>query len=697
MRPDRLNPLFAPLQSLAGIGPKILVHYNRLLDPSQGDARIIDLLLHLPRGAIDRRVKSNLAQSVVGEEGTFKVRVIETRFGLRTRAPSRIVVEDDSGDLTLVFFNAEKARLESMLPKGAIRYVSGKIELFDGMRQMVHPDRVLDENAYSRLPPYEPVYPLTDGLTQRGIGRAVNEALLKIPDLAEWQDEEFIKRKNWPSFKAALSSLHRPQTVDDVSPLAPSRLRLAYDELLASQLALQLMRAKMKRDRGTSRIGDGALIAHIRNALPFTLTKGQEQALADIRSDLASPERMLRLVQGDVGSGKTVVALLAMTSAIEAGYQAALMAPTEILARQHYERLTPIATQAGLKTALLTGRDKGPARKAVLDGLADGTLHLAIGTHALFQDAVAFKSLGLAVIDEQHRFGVHQRLALSRKGGAVDVLVMTATPIPRTLVLTYFGDMDVSIIRDKPSGRQPIETRALSIERLDDIANSLKRALDNGQRIYWVCPLVAENEELDLAAAEDRADSLRKLYGADVGLVHGQMKSIEKDQAMTDFASGKTRILVSTTVIEVGVDVPEASIIIIEHAERFGLSQLHQLRGRVGRGAAKSSCVLLYGPLGEAGRTRMETMRRTEDGFEIAEEDLRLRGEGDILGTRQSGLPDFKLTVPEKHSELLEAARDDAKLILSRDEKLKSPRGEAVRNLLYIFEKDAAIGLIRAG
>ncbi len=697
MRPERLNPLFASLGTISGIGPKILAHYNRLLEPASREARIIDLLLHLPRGAIDRRVKSNLANAVVGEDGTFKVRVLEHRFGARSRAPSRILVEDDSGDLTLTFFNADKARLESMLPKGAIRYISGKLELFDGMRQMVHPDRVLDENAYNRMPPYEPVYPMTAGLTQRGVGRAASDALSKIPDLAEWQDEEFIKRKNWPSFKAALTTLHRPSSLEDVAPLAPSRLRLAYDELLASQLALQLMRAKMKRDRGTSRVGDGTLTARVRAALPFTLTKGQEKALDEIRADLASPERMLRLVQGDVGSGKTIVAFLSMTSAIEAGYQAALMAPTEILARQHYERLAPLAEQAGMTIALLTGREKGSTRKTVLEGLADGTIQIAIGTHALFQDTVEFSKLGLAVIDEQHRFGVHQRLALSRKGDAVDVLVMTATPIPRTLVLTYFGDMDVSIIREKPAGRKPIETRALPLERLDEVANSLKRALETGQRIYWVCPLVAENEELDLAAAEDRADSLRKLYGAHVGLVHGQMKATEKDQAMSDFASGITRILVSTTVIEVGVDVPEATIMIIEHAERFGLAQLHQLRGRVGRGAAKSSCVLLYGPLGETGRARMETMRRTEDGFEIAEEDLKLRGEGDVLGTRQSGLPDFKLAVPEKHVELLEAARDDAKLILARDEKLKTPRGEAVRNLLYLFEKDTAIGLIRAG
>ena len=697
MRPERLNALFASLGTLSGIGPKILAHYNRLLEVSSGDARIIDLLLHLPRSALDRRIKSNLANAVLGEDGTFKVRVLDHRFGARARAPSRVLVDDDSGDLTLTFFNTDRARLESMLLKGAFRYISGKLELFDGMRQMVHPDRVLDESAYARMPPYEPVYPLTAGLTQRGIGKAAHDAISKIPDLPEWQDEKFFKRRNWPRFKAALSILHRPSSLEDVAPLALARLRLAYDELLASQLALQLMRAKMKRDRGTSRAGDGSLTARVRAALPFTLTVGQEKALAEIRADLASPERMLRLVQGDVGSGKTVVAFLSMTSAIEAGYQAALMAPTEILARQHYERLAPLAAQAGITIALLTGREKGTARKAVLEGLSNGTIQLAIGTHALFQESVEFLKLGLAVIDEQHRFGVHQRLALSRKGDAVDVLVMTATPIPRTLVLTYFGDMDVSIIREKPAGRKPIETRALPLDRLDDVANSLSRALDTGQRIYWVCPLVAENEDLDLAAAEDRADSLRKLYGTQVGLVHGQMKSADKDQAMSEFASGNTRILVSTTVIEVGVDVPEATIMIIEHAERFGLAQLHQLRGRVGRGSEKSSCLLLYGPLGETGRARMETMRRTEDGFEIAEEDLRLRGEGDMLGTRQSGLPDFKLAVPEKHAELLEAARDDAKLILARNELLTSERADALRNLLYLFEKDAAIGLIRAG
>ena len=697
MRPDQLNPLFSSLSTLSGIGPKSLAHYNRLLEPRMSEARIIDLLLHLPRGAIDRRVKSDLADATIGEEATFRVRVVDHRFGARARAPSRILVEDERGDMTLVFFNVDKARLESMLPKGVIRYVSGKLELFDGMRQMVHPDRVLDENAYRRLPPYEPVYPLTAGLTQRGIGKTMSEALAKLPDLVEWQDAEFIQRRNWPSFKAALTILHRPQSLDDVAPNTHARLRLAYDELLANQLALQLMRAKMKRDHGTSRIGEGTLLERIRAHLPFTLTSGQEQALAEIRNDLASPERMLRLVQGDVGSGKTIIAFLAMASVIEAGWQAAMMVPTEILARQHYERLAPLARTVGINIALLTGRDKGAARQNILQDLASGNAQMVIGTHALFQESVAFSKLGLAVIDEQHRFGVHQRLALSRKGEAVDVLVMTATPIPRTLVLTYFGDMDVSIIREKPAGRKPIETRALPLERLNEVAQSLKRALNAGQRVYWVCPLVAESEESDLAAAEERAESLRALYGAQVGLVHGQMKPTEKDAAMTDFAQGVTRILVSTTVIEVGVDVPEATIIIIEHAERFGLAQLHQLRGRVGRGAQKSSCLLLYGPLGETGRARMETMRRTEDGFEIAEEDLRLRGEGEVLGTKQSGLPDFKLAVPDHHAELLATARDDAHLILTRDQALTSERGEALRALLYIFEKDAAIGLIHAG
>jgi ATP-dependent DNA helicase RecG len=653
----------------------------------------------LPNGVIDRRIKAKISDAIEGERGTFEVRVVSHRPGPpgRSKSPYRVLVEDETGEITLMWFNGGRGRMEVMLPVGATRIISGVVETREGRLQMIHPERVLEAEAFARQPPFEPVYGLTAGLFQRGLNKAAENALPKLPPMPEWIDPALMDREHWPTFSAAITSLHRPKIASDAAPVSPSRLRLAYDEVLAGQLALLLMRARLKRAAGASRSGDGRLVEAVLTALPFTLTEGQKLALSDIKRDLATPERMLRLLQGDVGSGKTVVALMSMVMVVEAGFQAALMAPTEILARQHYERLKPLLEKAGIRIALLTGREKGAGRTETLNGLADGSISIVIGTHALFQDAVRFHSLGLAVIDEQHRFGVHQRLALSKKGDAVDVLVMTATPIPRTLVLTYFGDMDVSIIREKPSGRKPIETRLLPLERIDEVARGLERAIASGQRAYWICPLVDENEELDLAAASERYDTLRALHGDKIGLVHGKMKGAEKDAAMEAFASGRVSVLVATTVVEVGVDVPEATIMIIEHAERFGLSQLHQLRGRVGRGAARSHCLLLYGPVGETGRARLETMRATEDGFAIAEQDLNLRGEGDILGTRQSGMPGFRLAVPEKHSELLAMARDDAKHLLAQDPRLESDRGKAAKLLLYLFERDEAVRLIGAG
>ena len=480
--------------------------------------------------------------------------------------------------------------------------------------------------------------------------------------------------------------------------MQPARLRLAYDELLANQLALVMVRARMKKLGGRPSPGDGRYTRKIEADLPYSLTGAQQTALDEIRADLTSDKRMLRLVQGDVGSGKTIVALLAMAHVVEAGRQAALMAPTEILARQHYERLGALCETAGLRLALLTGRDKAAERKVTLARLAAGDIDIVIGTHALFQESVAFADLGLAVVDEQHRFGVHQRLALGEKGAAVDILVMTATPIPRTLVLTYFGDMDVSVLREKPPGRAPIDTRAIPLERIDEVIDGIGRAIGNGARVYWVCPLVDENEDLDVAAATERAEVLRQFFGDQVGLIHGKMKGADKDAAMSAFQRGDTKILVATTVIEDGVDVPEATIMAIEHAERFGLAQLHQLRGRVGRGGAKSTCLMLYkSPLGEVARARIEIMRDTEDGFRIAEEDLRLRGEGEVLGSRQSGTPGFRLAVIELHGDLLAIARDDAQLIHARDPELESERGAALRALLYLFSRDEAVKLLRAG
>jgi ATP-dependent DNA helicase RecG len=698
MRPPVLNPLFAALTSLSGIGPKLEALYARLLD--RETPRLIDLLFHLPSDAIDRRARPKLIEVQPGTVVTVAVKVEEHRPAPRhrPRAPYRILVSDDTGTLTLTFFSARPDYLEKLLPVGETRYVSGTAEFYDGMLQMVHPDRVVDEKGFAALPLVEPVYPLTEGLALGNVRRAVDGALAKLPDLPEWQDDAWVARERLPAFSEALRVLHRPHEPHDIAPESLAWTRLAYDELLAGQLALALVRANMRRQPGHEHAGDGHLRAKVLKALPYALTQSQQKAVDDIVADLGKPERMLRLLQGDVGSGKTVVALTAAAAVIEAGRQAAFMAPTEILARQHLKTIAPLAEAAGIEVAILTGRERGRERQAILDRLALGDIHLLLGTHALFQDDVVFRDLALAIVDEQHRFGVHQRLALAQKGTAVDVLVLTATPIPRTLVLTYFGDMDISELREKPAGRQPIDTRTIPLDRLDEVEAAIGRALDEGKRAYWVCPLVEESEKVDLAAAEDRYEDLRRKFGGAVDLVHGKMKGAEKDAAMARFAAGDSRLLVATTVIEVGVDVPEATIMVIEHAERFGLAQIHQLRGRVGRGAGKSTCLLLYrSPLGETAKARLAILRDSEDGFRIAEEDLRLRGEGDVLGTRQSGLPGFRIARPELHGKYLGAARDDAQLVLSRDPSLTSERGQALRQLLYLFGKDEAITLIRAG
>jgi ATP-dependent DNA helicase RecG len=700
MRPNLLNPLFAALTSLAGVGPRLEQLYRRLLGRDETPPRVVDLLFHLPSGAIDRRARPKLRDVVPDTVVTVAVTVDRHRPAppRRPRAPYQVYTSDETGDLVLTFFNAHKDYLQKLLPVGEQRYVSGTVGLYDQMLQMVHPDRVVTEAELARLGLVEPIYPLTEGLTLNQVRKAADAALARVPDLPEWQEPGWVARERFPPFAAALRTLHRPAEPADVAPEALAWSRLAYDELLAGQLALALVRAHLRRPAGRSTPGTGQLRKKLIEALPYSLTLSQTRAVADIIADLAKPERMLRLLQGDVGSGKTVVALLAAAAVIEGGRQAALMAPTEILARQHFNTIVPLAAAAGISVAILTGRERGRERSDLLERLAFGDTHLLIGTHALFQEAVEFRDLALAVVDEQHRFGVHQRLQLARKGEAVDVLVMTATPIPRSLVLTYFGDMDVSELREKPAGRQPIDTRTVPLSRLAEVVEAVGRALAEGRRVYWVCPLVEATENTDLAAAEERFAALKEQFGVMADLVHGRMKGADKDRAMERFAAGETRLLVATTVIEVGVDVPEATVMVIEHAERFGLAQLHQLRGRIGRGAGRSSCLLLYkAPLGETAKARLAIMRETEDGFRIAEEDLRLRGEGDVLGTRQSGMPGFRVARIEVHGKLIGAARDDARLVLASDPTLTSPRGHALRHLLYLFERDEAVRLIRAG
>jgi ATP-dependent DNA helicase RecG len=699
MRPNLLNPLFASVTTLPGVGPKIEKLYRRLFGREDG-ARLIDLLFHLPTGAIDRRAHPKLKDVVPGTVVTVDVEIESHRPAPpnRPRLPYRVLTSDETGTLTLTYFSARKDYLDKLLPVGERRYVSGTCELYDGNLQMVHPDRVVDEEGLAKLPQVEPVYPLTEGLSGNQLVRAAAGALEKIPPLPEWQDAAWLAQQKFPPFADAVHALHRPAEPHEVAADTPAWSRLAYDELLAGQLALGLVRTHTRRRAGRGTAGDGTLRKKVIAALPYTLTASQTKAVGEIVADLEKPERMVRLLQGDVGSGKTVVALLACAAVIEAGRQTALMAPTEILARQHHATIAPLADAAGVRVALLTGRERGRERSEMLEALSAGTIDLLIGTHAIFQEEVEFRDLALAVVDEQHRFGVHQRLALTQKGEAVDMLVMTATPIPRTLVLTYFGDMDLSELREKPAGRLPIDTRTIPLDRMNEVVDAVGRAINERRRVYWVCPLVAESELSDLAAAEERFTHLKGRFGKAADLVHGQMKGSDKDTAMARFAAGETQLLVATTVIEVGVDVPEASVMVIEHAERFGLAQLHQLRGRIGRGTEHSTCLLLYRtPLGETAKARLAVMRETEDGFRIAEEDLRLRGEGDVLGTRQSGMPGFRVARPEVHGKLLQAARDDAALILARDPQLATPRGEALRALLYLFERDEAVRLIRAG
>ncbi len=693
MRPEILFSLFAPVTALQGIGPRFAKLFERL-----AGAQVADLCWHLPGGLIDRRYAPKIADAEPGRVATITLRVGQHAAPHNPRQPYRVFCSDGTGELTLVFFHAKSDYLAKVLPEGEERVVSGKVELYGDRLQMTHPDHIGKLAELAALKSVEPVYPLTTGLTPKTVSKAVGAALERAPELPEWQDPALRKREGWPAWRAALATAHAPQGPEDLAPGTSARRLLAYDELLANQIALALVSHHQRSQRGRALGGDGRLRDKALAALPFALTASQQKTLAEITADMGREARMLRLLQGDVGSGKTVVALLAMLTAIEAGAQAALMAPTEILARQHYQTIAPLAEAAGVGVELLTGRGKGKERVAALARLAGGTSGIAVGTHALFQEEVAFHDLALAVIDEQHRFGVHQRLTLAAKGHGVDVLVMTATPIPRTLVLTSYGDMEASHLTEKPAGRQPIDTRAMPLARMGEVVGAVARALDTGAKVYWVCPLVEESEAIDLAAAEDHYAELKARFGACVGLVHGRMKGKEKDAAMAAFAAGPVDLLVATTVIEVGVDLPRATVMVIEHAERFGLAQLHQLRGRIGRSTEKSTCLLLYqGPLGETARARIKILRETGDGFRIAEEDLRLRGAGEILGTRQSGFPEFRLADLAVHDDLLAIARDDARLILDKDPGLAGGRGQALKVLLYLFERDAAVKYLRSG
>ncbi|WP_319547132.1 ATP-dependent DNA helicase RecG [Ruegeria conchae] len=693
-RPEQLFPLFAGLETLDGVGPKTAQLFGQLDIESPRD-----VLFSLPYAVIDRRRRDTIQGAVLPTTLTVEVTIGTHRPPRNKGGAYRIHVEDSQADFQLVFFHARGDYLKKLLPQGARRVVSGKLELFDGMAQMVHPDHMVAPENAGELPEFEPVYHLTQGVTQKTAYKAAQSALKRVPALAEWADQAQVAQQNWPDWSAAIRAAHHPHGADDVAPFAPARERLAYDELLAHQLTLALARQRERKAPGIVSLGTGALQSKVLTSLPYRPTDAQSRAIEEISADMASGSRMNRLLQGDVGAGKTLVAFMALLIAVEAGGQGVMMAPTEILARQHLEGLRPLAEKAGVVLEILTGRDKGAERRAKLAALRQGDIQILVGTHAVFQDDVEFKALRLAIVDEQHRFGVRQRMELSEKGQRADVLVMTATPIPRSLALAQYGDMDVSVLDEKPPGRKPIKTAIVSTQRMDEVVAHLRGAIDAGKQCYWVCPLVDESEVSDLTAAEERFKRLRAILGEEVvGLVHGQMPPTEKDAAMAAFQTGQTKVLVATTVIEVGVNVPNATIMVIERAEIFGLAQLHQLRGRVGRGEDASTCLLMYQPpLSEGGRKRLEVLRETEDGFRIAETDLQMRGAGDLIGTAQSGLPKFRIADLERQAGLMTVAQSDARALLSSDPKLTSDRGQAARVLLWLMKQDKAIRLISVG
>ncbi len=694
MRSNKINPLFSPILSLSGIGPKLDVLFQRLVGP-----RLVHLLWHLPYNIIKRKFINNIIEAEINSLITFKVDVIKHKPSyFSSKAPYKISCLCGDTPVTLVFFYARQPYIKTVLPEGESRFISGKLEYFKNTYQITHPSHIVEIDKLNTLKNIEPVYSLTAGLTHNIYIKTIDKILQKIPDLEEWIDEKIINKYFFNDWKNSLLKSHQPTSKDDLMESNIYRKRLAYDELLAHQLAIAIIRNYNQKTKGIKFNQNLNLVFKCINNLPFKLTQSQKKAWKEIFEDLTSPHQMIRLLQGDTGSGKTVIALLSLIHAIDSSYQGVLMAPTSILAQQHFNNLSTILKPLNINILLLTGKDTGNSRLEKLSLIKTGEAQIIIGTHALIQDDVSYHSIGLVVCDESHRFGVFQRLSLTNKGKKPNVLTMSGTPIPRTLALAAYGNIDQSRLTEKPEGRIPINTKSIPISKVNDLINRLTNKIETNEKIYWVCSLVEESEELDLQAATKRFESLNRKFKGKVLLIHGQLKEKEKENVMKKFQNEDYSILVATTVIEVGVDVPLATTMIIENAERFGLSSLHQIRGRIGRNNMPANCILLFKEnIGELAKKRIAKMKETNDGFEIAEHDSLLRGEGDRIGKKQSGQPSFLIADLAFDKELLEDARKTVEFISNNDPKLENENGLRLRNLLHLFEKDVAIKTLLAG
>ena len=669
------DDLFKNISFLKGVGPKLSKYLkNKRIE------KINDLLWHLPYSSTDRSDMVTLDKLEPGKIQTVKVRVKRHNFPRIRNLPNKVICDDDFGKIDIVFFNSRENYIKAVLPLNKSVLLSGKVNYYKNSYQITNPDYITSINKIDYVKKKIPKYSLTEGLNEKSYRKIIEKVIMNLPDLDEWYDNDTLKKFNFKSWKESLLKLHNSEINNDLNN--KYRRRLALDEIMSNLMVLSKNRKRFKETNKKNKIFDNLIAKYIVESLNYKLTKAQEEAIKEINKDLKSDKKMFRILQGDVGSGKTIVSLITSANVLENGFQASLMAPTAILAKQHYNLAKKIFEKTKIKIELLTGKTDYKSRKKILAELKNGKIDLLIGTHALFQKKIEFKNLGYIIIDEQHKFGVKQRMSLAEKGGKnCDVLLMSATPIPRTMMLTIYGDMDVSRLLEKPKNRLPILTYSKPEKKIDELVEIIKKDLSDNNQVFWVCPLINDSQILDYSSVTKRYEWLKKKFPSQTSILHGELKQGEKDLILEKFLQKKTKILVSTTVIEVGIDFPDANLIIIENANKFGLAQLHQLRGRVGRGSKQGKCILLFKDnLSKNSIQRIKILKKSSDGFLIAEEDMKMRGFGDIIGFQQSGEKFFKIADPINHADLFVYAENYL-------EKIENDNLEKFDFLIKLYDK----------